>query len=300
MEVRKIVRLFIIIFALLCVVFGFLYKMELDRINTLDEEFVRNAVENLTSKGIEINESVIVDNIPDKDIYVFSATDVEKQNGAIIDAFVKQIYDNKNVKYKTLQSPEGITYDLYDGSSEINSVGRAVFSDKSDGTFTYFKTGFSESVVKDFSENAKTVNDSELLSFVDGFYSLSAKPEKLSYRICGFVEKDGLKTVTAVQTISDYDIYTCNINFTFKDSELVCSYGKLVQENPKAQYHNRLMDGVNVLYKMDLSQVKAIKSERLVYLLRKSENDYYYLVPGWEITYIDSFGKQKKQYIDAL
>ena len=60
------------------------------------------------------------------------------------------------------------------------------------------------------------------------------------------------------------------------------------------------VDGINALYMLDFGSVSEIKSERIVYSLRKGENTRYFLVPGWEISYKDKAGVVRKAYVDAL
>ena len=61
-----------------------------------------------------------------------------------------------------------------------------------------------------------------------------------------------------------------------------------------------LVDGVNVLYKLNTSNVSEIKSERIVYFLRKNDSGKFFLVPGWEITYTDKNGALINEYFNAL
>ena len=121
----------------------------------------------------------------------------------------------------------------------------------------------------------------------------------IDYRFSGCTGDEGLVIISAIQTINGYDINNIFMNFIFDGEDLVAVTGNWFNGRHKAEYHEELLDGVNVLYKLDVENIKAIHSERIIYTLRKTDN-VYFLIPGWLISYTDKDGNYKSSYFDAL
>ena len=121
----------------------------------------------------------------------------------------------------------------------------------------------------------------------------------IDYRFCGCTGNDNLVIISAIQTINNYDINNVFMNFIFDGNELVALTGNWINGKHDAKYHEKLVDGVNVLYKLDLENIKAIHGERIIYTLRKTDNTYF-LIPGWLVSYTDKEGNYKSAYFDAL
>ncbi len=299
METRRVTRLLIIVFALLSVLFYFLYRSEYESKSVVSEEFVESAVKNLEINGVSVDASVIKREISESDIYVFDVVSFDKHHNAIIDAIMKNAFD-KEVSAEYFNVPGGVAVGFYDVEDSSKELGRVVFSD-ADFAFNFSKNGvniaggdepiFSSDVsnLPDFTE--KTVeNIAGILNAEDG----------CGFRICGVSESDGIFAVSLVQTLEDKDINEVFLNLIFENGELVLIKGRWITFLPKAKYHNSLVDGINALYMLDFENVTEISGEQIVYFFRKGENSRYFLVPGWEISYKDNNGAVRKAYVDAL
>jgi len=299
METRKVCRLLIVIFAFLTLLFFFLYKREFDSKSVLSEEFVESAVINLENSGVSVDEQIIQRQIPESDIYVFELDGFEKYHNDIIDAIRTVVFDER-VNVEHFSVPVGVAAGLYDVKDSSKELGRVVFSG-SDFSFSFSKngvnlTGGNEAIIS--SESFDTPDF--VKACLDKFSSILNSDTLCSYRVCGVSESDELYAVSVVQTVDGKDINEVFLNLVFENGELVIMKGSWITSSPKAKYHNSLVDGINALYMLDLNSVSEIRSEQIVYSLRKGENNRYFLVPGWEISYKDKAGAVRKSYVDAL
>ena len=298
MEVKRIAVILIIIFFSLTVLFYSLYRKEAVNKTLLTDEFVSGAVQNLTSSGVEVSAEDIERTIPEKDIYVFEVPTVDIHHGKITEAITKIVYGG-NVTTASFDTPDGISVGIYDKTNESKEVGRVVFSNEN-LSFNFSMKGINTS------GKSTAITNGDLDVITDSHKNLIKRViEELSsdsttFRISGASSNDEYIIVTVIQKIGGHDIHDVYINFMFHGEEVIDISGKWIVEKVNAEYHNKLVDGVNVLYQLDIENISSIENERLVYLLRKSEYNRFFLIPGWEITYTDKSGKLLMSYFNAL
>lgn len=299
MEISRVSRILIVIFLALSVLFYSLYRKEALSKMYLSDDFVSGAVLNLKNSGVTVSEEIIDRTIPEKDIYVFDVKDVIKHHDAVSDALISVLYSGSAVK-ASFDTPDGVSVGIYEKQNESKEIGRILFSN-SDLSFTFSKEGAGIN-----GENTPITNGNTDSLTANHKITIGSIVEKMStdsgrsYRICGSSSNDEYVIVTVVQQAGGHDVNDVFINIVFLENEVVSVSGKWVVEDIRAKYHNTLVDGVNVLYKLDFENVKSIENERLVYSLRKSNNNRYFLIPCWEITYTDSAGSLCTSYFDAL
>lgn len=297
MEVRKTVRILLLIFLVLTILFYSLYRKEKVNISVLSEEFVSGAVLNLKNSGVDVSENVIYRFIPEKDVYVFDALETEHHNELVSEAIIDVVFDDK-ASVKSFNIPDGVSVGIYDKDNDTKEIGRVVFSN-SNMSFSFSKSGV---VIK-----------SDLVALTNGYTETVTQQQmdvidrvvrKISpdatYRISGSSSNDEFVIISVMQMIKGHDISDVFINFVFENNEPSVIRGTWITETLTAKYHNTLVDGVNVLYKLNLENVSTVDSERIVYFLRKNESGRFFVVPGWEITYTDKDGLEKSSYFDAL
>ncbi|MBE6682064.1 MAG: hypothetical protein E7600_07265 [Ruminococcaceae bacterium] len=299
MEGRTICRLLIVLFCALSITFFVLYRKEYKNTNYLSDEFVVDAVENLSSSGVEIDPAVIDRKIPEKDIYSVEFTSVDAYQDKVVRTLVEKIYENK-VTTLDFDMPDGVSVGIYDSSVTDRELGRIVMNDN-DLFFRFSKTGINidSSVSPNFNEQTDGISDGNRKMIKTLITGLSDSAD-FSYRICGSSYSDEYVFVSVIQVIDGYDIPDVFLNFAFYEGEVVDISGSWITGKIKPKYHNKLMNGVNVLYKLNLEKISKINEERHVYFLRKSEDGRFFVVPGWEITYTDKNGAVKKEYFEAL
>ena len=299
MEARKVCRLLIALFCSLAVMFYILYRIEAKNVNYLADEFVEGAAENLASAGVKLDPDIIDRKIPEKDIYALEFSSIENYHEKIVNSVVGVLYDDK-VSTLEFDMPDGVSVGIYDNSNTGRELGRIVMND-SDLSFRFTRTGIS--INGPDSANTNGLTDGIHQSYkkiIDSFTSKLSAQSGCSYRICGSSSSEDYVFVSVIPVIEEYDIADVYLNFVFFEGKLVDVSGSWITEKIKAVYHNKLIDGVNVLYKLDLEKISEINDQNHVYFLRKAEDGKYFVVPGWEITYTEKNGVVKKAYFDAL
>ncbi len=297
MENGRIVKFLILIFAVLTAVFYLLYCREDRRNSVLDENFVQQTVENLSSRGIEIDGSVIQKSLPEQKIYVFTAVNNEHYAEKVANSFAKVF--QKDTFFTKLNTPDGFSMALYDSSDKENEVGNFQFS-QSDLSFVYSAVSSSISKYSSVIYGNTEAIDIEKLALVEKILLNLNDDKNMSYKIIGSVSDNDYSIISAVQTFEGLEIAGVYINFVFEKNELVNALGSWVVYSPVATYHEKLIDGINVLYKLELDEISRIVDERIVYTLKKGKDNQYFILPCWEITAVEKSGGFITQHFDAF
>ena len=299
MHTGKISLFLIIIFSVLSILFYSLYVAEADKIQRLSDEFLDAGIENLALHDVLVNSDVILREIPDKDIFVFEDIDFEKNNSKIADVIVDTAFDEDSITIMSFDVPSGVSLVIHDKSDSSKELARVTYS-YNDASFKFTRNGVNVTGTENPVFNNRQSEMSP--SLIDKVTSVAQKisSQNTSFRISGVLGEENMCFVTLVKTVDKIDIKDIYINFVFHQDTLVAVQGHWFIDYPVPEYHNTLIDGLNVLYKLDFASVNEIKNERLMYSLQKAENNRYFLLPVWEITYLDKSGSIKTSYIDAL
>lgn len=299
MEINKTCRFLILVFLVLSLLFYSLYLSEIENRTKIPDELISGVVENLGKSGIEINSSIIDADMPEKDIYYVEIESIKDYNMKIAESISSGIF-GEDILTTEFDTPDGFAIGILNGGDSKRELGRILFYEN-DSSFVFSKNGVSMQYGDEPIINMQTNSiDEALLSDIDRIVSGMTHDSELGYRISGSSSSEDFVIVTAMQTIDGYDINDSFINFVFSNDNLVIMRGKWIIGAPKAKYHNTLLDGVNVLYKLNLEQVKSILSEEVVYSLRISENGKCFILPCWKIEYTDNDDNIKTSYFDAL
>ena len=137
MESRKICKLLILLFSVLTLLFCFLYNVEIKKRTVISDELVFDAVENLESRGIKINESIIERITPERDIYCFEALQNSVFYKNVTDSLCSSIF-NSDVVTTEFDTPDGYSVGISDKSSSEKELGRILFS-QNDDSFVFSK-----------------------------------------------------------------------------------------------------------------------------------------------------------------
>ena len=298
MDSKRVYRILSLLFFVLTILFFFLYAREKNFKDRLSEDFVSEALAHIRSNGVEISESVIETAVSDINIYNFDISILEEHYDKLSKALSEAVFD-QDVSTSRFETPEGIAVSVYDNESD-SELGRIIFNN-SDLSFSLLKTGINISGIESPVMNGRTdlLDDAEkdMISLVCKKLTNSSK---MNYRISGCSGDSDFFVVTAVQTVGGYDVSDAFVNFSFDGKELVSVSGKSIVEELKAKYNNTLTDGVNVLYTLDFEQIQSIEYQRIVYVIKNADSDRYYLIPMWEVSYMDKSGEKNIDLIDAI
>ena len=298
MDSKKIYRIMSVLFLVLTILFFVLYANEKKNKNSLSDEFVTESVINLRSNEIEIDENIIDRIIPNKDIYCYTASSTEEQNELLTKEFTRALF-NREVSTARFETPDGVSMRIYGNDSETE-LGKIVFNN-SDSSFVFLKDGVNISgIEKPVLNNRTDFLTDDNIKFLSKICDGLTVGTKMDFRISGCSGDKEFFVVTAVQTVDGHDISDAFVNFSFDNDELVSVSGKWIIEEPKAKYNNTLIDGVNVLYMLDLQQIKSIDSQRIVYVVKTADSENCYLIPVWEVSYTDVNGEKVKELIDGI
>ena len=299
MESRRICRLLIVIFVVLIVMFSLLYRKEESKQTVLSPEFIGEAVENLSSDGIVISTEAIVGEIPETDIYCLEENLSDSFYDSISSTLVPCVFGS-NVSTTQFDTPKGTTLGIYAAEGDESELGRLVFPEN-EYSFSLSRKGVAmsggEDPIAGFDED--TVSEAALDKINEIAEGLNSK-SRFGYKVSGTTFDGNYLIVTVNQTISGYDIDGIYMNIVFENDSVIIVSGKWITSSAKAEYHNKLTDGVNVLYNLDFEDVTEIHGERIVYSLRSADNERMFLLPRWEISYSDKNENLRKAYFDAV
>lgn len=297
MEGNKILKLVAVILAVLTVVFFILYVGEKKKTEFLSDDFAKEAVENIRSRGVKIDENVIVKKIPNDDVYFFSLEGDEAFAEKVTAAVRKILGDD--VAPTKLNTPSGISVAFYDEDNPDTELGKLHVS-QSDFSFVYSAYGSGISTATSAIYNDETDISEPYKKIIDDVVGCLNESKKMSGVITGSTYNDEYEIVSVTQYFNGFEVDGAYINFVFENEKLVHALGSWIVSLPKAKYHEETTDGINVIYKLELDDISEILEEKRAYSLKTGENGNYYLFPCWKITVKDKKGKLVSHCIDAL
>lgn len=298
MESQKICRLLIVIFLSLSLLFCFLYFQEVYKKAVISEDFVLEAVENLNSNGIRVSKDLFETIISEMNIYCYENEDSGRYDSKLAQVLISNVFGNDTVTTE-FNTPSGTSIGIYGSLGDDYEIGRIIFSED-DMSFNLSRKGISISGGKNPLVNISDEISEDITTTIDSICASLISKSRFGYRISGTSNDEQYLIVTVIQTLDGYDIKESFINFIFEDKRIIVASGKWITSSPKAEYHNTLTDGINVLYNLNFDDVFEIHDERVVYSSKKSNNNRNFLLPTWEIEYTDKKGVLKKAYFDAV
>lgn len=298
MDSKRIYRILSVLFFILTVFFFVLFLKENMVKGSLSDEYVTEAVINIQAQGVDITKEIISYEIPEKDIYSFVMTDVETHNSEITDVICQYAFENETSTSK-FETPVGTVVSVYKKDSD-NEIGRIIFNN-SEFSFEFMKSGINISGTENpFLNERQDLITTDVYNLVDKVCKNLTNSSKMNYRVSGCSGDNEFFVVTAVQTVKKHDISDAFMNFAFENNKLVSVSGNWIIDEPNAKYSNTLVDGVNALYSLDLREISKIERQRIVYDIKNADSDRYYLIPVWEICYVDKNGERKTYFADAI
>lgn len=130
----------------------------------------------------------------------------------------------------------------------------------------------------------------------------SVKNARSAYTLCGVMNVDGGVYASFSQNVyADYPISDMFVNVYISDSDGVAyACGNRIFAAFSRSYSGTLTDGINALASLDFAAVESILSERIVYVHRYTGSGTHYLIPVWEIAYLDRDNHAQTLYVDTV
>lgn len=302
METGKICKLLIAVFILLNTMFLLLYYSELNGAGKLTLEFAQNVSENLSKRGIAVNADMFVLDLPENGIYMLELPD--RHDSAKDTAKNISVSEFKGVSSEivSFEIPDGVSLSIYDSKTDTNELAKLQIK------FEDFGIQYANTLYAGLTDADDGVSQSisELSGKqkhrLDAFVNALNSDATFGYRIKS-LENRGFYVVAEIcQTAGTTDIAGMNVKICIsaEDSDIMSASGNWITFPVSSKYSDSLIDGINVIFKLELENVSAVNSEKMVYSARNVRENVMYLVPVWEISYTNSDSDETTAHIDAL
>lgn len=303
MEANGVKRFLIAFLAFLNILFLMLYFYEYRSSEYIGADYVNSAVKNLSERGIAVSSDIFVTHMPENK----ASSLMKDKNGddgrRVSDSLVKYTLGNADTRAVELETPDGISITYYDGNEEFSHIQLAkTFYEKNSFYFEYVDNRYAnkaqapEEKYNKFSRDV-SYDDRQLLSRV---VSCFGSGKSFGSRISGCESYEDGTVFTLIQTLDGTDIFGMYINVLVWNGEILSVKGSWIPVDTDKKYDYAITDSVNAVYSLDLSDVTEIVSENRVYILKRVNENKYYLLPAWEIVYADSEGKLKSEIVESL
>ncbi|MCR5353846.1 MAG: hypothetical protein K6D98_06035 [Clostridiales bacterium] len=300
MSIKRVCIFMIAAFLLLDAFLLCIYFDGRDKMLNISSKRIDDVAEYFTNNGVKIDKKTIESRIPDNLIYTF----LNDNNASSPEIFAKKLADSlgENTAYGFVETPDGVVYTFSDKDGNV----KASFKLSSDGfTIEYGKEGFDKDSVENFDfdemKEEKTGLDASQKETAEKFIKCLSSKSKPQFDIYGVYETAPYTVICASQTADGKTALDgFYLNLVEKDGEIVYACGKIICDDFKESYSEKLLDSINALRRVDIDSAKEILSQKIIYVLRYSDSGVYYLIPTWKIIYIDISGQQNIQYVDAI
>ncbi len=302
MQSTGVRRLLIVLFALLNIVFLCMYAYEQKSSEYIGEDFVLSAVENLSERGISVSADVLERGIPNLPAGKIVLTDEENNGKKVSDSVVRYTLGNTEVRTVAFETPDGASLSYYSSDESVSNIQLAKTEYNNDNfsfsysDFRYEKEAEAPSEMIDTLSGEISYSEKKLL---ENFVLCFEKTTSLGYRISGCKEYEDGTVFTLVQTFGDADIKDMYMNVLVWNEEILSAKGNWISEKVAKNYKYEMTDGVNAVFGLELEDVGEILSQRCVYTLKRADENTYYLLPVWEINYLDIDGNEHAVVAEA-
>lgn len=301
METKRMCLFLCAVFLVLNVVFVSMFYVEKNKQEYLSENYISLICQNLKSGGIFIDQSVIIDKIPDSRVYSVNTQNAQERAISLSELLTKVRFSNVSFTSTCFETPDGFSVGTYNKSSS-QELSKLVLSQDTFSIMYYDK---------DFDLNIEDVKQYELIKndlFLDvttekniqKFVSKLSDNDSFGYTINASQIDDGVIYVGVVQTLDNKPIKDMELKLVLSGSEVVCAVGNWVSIDLGKQYKETLTDGASVLYNFPDNNISEILSEEIVYTVRQAGDYVFYLMPAWKMEYKDLDSNNKVVYIDAV
>ena len=130
-------------------------------------------------------------------------------------------------------------------------------------------------------------------------FSCFGKAQAFGSRISGCADYEDGTVYTLVQTLDDIEISGMYVNVLVWNGEILSVKGSWIPVNTDKYYDCSISDSINAVFSLNLDKVTEIVSEKCVYIFKRADENKYYLIPVWEIVYVDADGDTVREIIES-
>lgn len=296
--------LIVLLIAANLLAFSMYIGLKYDR-TMLPEEMIENVIENLGARGVTVQNGAIMREKQSIPIYTAikeKPENCKKKLERILDLLIENDgeYSEKNV-------PDGIAVvkkasggeasAFLTSNSRLTAVSSEISDSEREGVLGVDFGGVN-------SENQTA--DKSCMNTVKRFYQAVSKSTKRGTATFGFrtleVREYGDGSIVfCVQTADDIDLPAYTARFYFSsDGTLLLADGVFFIGEAEKAYSANLLDGVNLIYRMELSEVSEIISESNAFSVIAIEGDSNYFVPSYSVIYKDKNGNIVNHIYDSV
>ncbi len=272
----------------------------------LPDEMIDGAVENLMSKGVKVENGAIMRK--KQSLAIYTAVKEKTENcSECLEKALDVILAEKGT-YSEVSIPDGVGTVKRAGALEASA------QLTSNSLLTAFSGVLSEKERVNICEVLMSVSDFEMPVSVDSahmndvkrFYSALCKNSKrggadFGFRAFEVREYGGGEIVFCVQTADGVILPEYVSRFYFSPTgELALVYGHFFIGEADKAYSATLLDGVNLIYKINLDNVSEIIGERNAFSVIAIEGDNFYFVPSYSVIYKDKKGNIVNHIYDSV
>lgn len=301
------VKIVLIIFLVVLNVFLFMKLSEIYTMSgRLPDGILEEASENLLSRGIKISPEVIDNKHYDKDIYTFSAKKLtsdylsELSHNSIYEKAFRSLFSAEEYTVRYFDIPDGVSATVSVPGGEV--LGFASIT--GDFGIEYYTPGVDtqrmSELSKELAEGVVLAPSHSAKKAINSFFSSVYGGSQMSFITEYSRAYNSGELVECTLTLAGTPLCDMSLRFYVKDGEIVYFKGSLPQGDARAEYHNELIDSVNILFYLDTAGDIEIISQDFCYSAVKFDSESFLAVPAWHFTIMNADGSLSHSVYDAV
>ncbi len=273
----------------------------------LPDTLLEKASENLAQRGIYILPDTIDNRHYTKDIYIcttgmLTADRLATQDSSnYLENAFSSLYGDDGYTVRYFDIPDGVSATVANPDGSVFGV--AVLSDGFG--IEYYMPGIDTEVMSgelasdiDITQTASA--PSKVKKVISNFFEDVYSTSPIGYSISRTSALDGGYLVTCQLTLDSIPLCDMSLSFFVNDGKINYIKGTLPTDKITAEYNNELIDGVNILFRLDEQGEITIINESLVYAAVKYDTESYFFVPSRHFTYKSADGITSHSVYDSI
>lgn len=288
---------------------GYLYVELRNTKYYLPNEFCQEAKDNLNSRGIDVLHNGI--NPKKQNIPIYTAQSCENEEIKQIlkktaSVFVGEITEEPSA----MTAPDSISISCKGNEkSVVLTITDNIYLECSSSDFNTLEQSDAlrevcgRNTQLQYTVDPKPAHKSTIEQFYEAFYKNNSgkTSSNIDFKYCMESNLHGATIVSTVGTLDKIAIPHMTMSFVFdQDDNLLYARGAVFSGEIEKAYAEKLIDGVNAVYQINLDEVSEIVDESFAFSVVKIENKRYYFVPSWSVEIVGSDGKGRVLLFDSI